>query len=230
MTSFRTLLAALMLLPTLANAQSPAAGGVFTVAYVETEASAAAAARAALELYRDAARARPGCLAVELFAQVGRPGHFAVLETWRDQAAIDARDPADKALLMEGLEPIRTSGYDERPYKPLTLAPPGTAAEAQTGVFVIAHVDVAPNTAAPMLLAQLAEASRAEAGNLRFDVIQHAARGNHFTVVEQWRSAAALEEHVGAAHTRRYRDDLQPLTGSPLDERVYTAVGGAAPK
>jgi quinol monooxygenase YgiN len=229
MTSFRTLLAAIMLLPTLANGQS-ATGGAFTVAYVEVEASAAAAGRAALEVYRDAVASRPGCLAVELFAQTGRPGHFAVIETWRDQAAVDARDPADKALLMEGLDPIRISGYDERPYKPLTLAPLGTAAESRIGVFVIAHVDVAPNTAAPMLLATLAEASRAETGNLRFDVVQHATRGNHFTVVEQWRSAAALDEHVGAAHTRHYRDELQPLTGSPLDERVYTAIGGAAPK
>ncbi len=230
MTPFRTLLAALMLLPSLANGQSPAAGGVFAVAYVETDASAAAAGRAALELYRDAVRERAGCLGVELFAQTGRPGHFAVLETWRDQAAFDARDPADKALLMEGLDPIRVSGYDERPYKPLALAPPGTAGEALTGVFVITHVDVAPNSVAPTLLAQLAEASRAEVGNLRFDVVQHAVRGNHFTVVEQWRSAAALEEHVSASHTRSYRDALQPLTGSPLDERLYTAVGGAGPK
>jgi quinol monooxygenase YgiN len=225
MTPFRTLLAALMLLPSLAHGQSPATGGVFAVAYVETEATAAAAGRAALELYRDAVREQLGCLAVELFAQSGRPGHFAVLEAWRDQAAFDARDPSHKSLLMEGLEPIRISGYDERLYKPLTLAPPKDPAAVQNGVFVISHVDVAPNTAAPTLLTQLAEASRAEAGNLRFDVVQHAARANHFTVVEQWRSAAALDEHASASHTRRYRDALQPLTGSPLDERVYTAIG-----
>ena len=48
--------------------------------------------------------------------------------------------------------------------------------------FVVAHVDVAPNTQAPALLQQLAEASRQEPGNLRFDVLQHAMRGNHFTV------------------------------------------------
>ena len=75
-----------------------------------------------------------------------------------------------------------------------------------------------------MLLENLAEASRREPGNLRFDVLQHAMRGNHFTVVEQWQDEAALDAHVAAAHTREYRDALQPLTGSPLDERVYTAV------
>ena len=91
---------------------------------------------------------------------------------------------------------------------------------------MIAHVDVAPNTQAPQLLARLAELSRNEQGNLRFDVLQHAQRGNHFTVVEHWRSEAALDAHVEAAHTREYRDALQPLTGSPLDERVYTAMAG----
>ena len=91
-------------------------------------------------------------------------------------------------------------------------------------VYVIAHVDVAPNSQAPVLLARLAEASRREAGNLRFDVVQHTMRANHFTVIEHWRSQQALDSHVAAAHTRQYRDELQPLTGSPLDERVYTSV------
>lgn len=223
MVSVRLVLAALMLIPSLGQGQGAAAGGVFAVAYVETEAGAAAAGRAALELYREAVGAQDGCLGVEVFAQNGRPGHFAVLEAWRDQAAFDARDPAARALLMEGLDPIRVSGYDERPYKPLALAAARSAAGGQ-GVFVIAHVDVAPNSAAPALLARLAEQSRTEAGNLRFDVVQHAQRGNHFTVIEHWRSEAALAEHGAAAHTREYRDALQPLTGSPLDERLYTRV------
>ena len=120
---------------------------------------------------------------------------------------------------------IRVSDYDERPYKTLTVEPGDTASAGPPSVFVLAHVDVAPNTQAPALLARLAELSRDEQGNVRFDVLQHAQRGNHFTVVEHWRSEGSLDEHVAAAHTREYRDALQPLTGSPLDERVYTPVG-----
>jgi autoinducer 2-degrading protein len=74
------------------------------------------------------------------------------------------------------------------------------------------------------MLRQLADASRKDDGNLRFDVVQFSVRPNHFTVVEQWRDQKALDAHVAGEHTRQYRDDLQPLTGSPLDERVYTAV------
>jgi quinol monooxygenase YgiN len=229
MPSLRALLVALSMLPPLAHAQ-PTTGatpeaGAFAVAYVETRADSAAAGRAALGQYRDAVRQQAGCLSVEVFAQAGRPGRFAVLESWRDGAALDARDPAAKRELLEALRPIRISDYDERPYKPLTR---GSAVDVErTSVFVIAHVDVAPNTKAPELLARLAELSRNEQGNLRFDVLQHAQRGNHFTVVEHWRTEAALDAHVAAAHTREYRDALQPLTGSPLDERVYSAIAGA---
>jgi quinol monooxygenase YgiN len=229
--SIRTLLAGVLLLPVLADAQptpgAPAAGGAFAVAYVEARADSAAPARAALARYRDAAKQQTECLAVEVFEQAGRPGRFAVLESWRDQAALDARDPTAKNRLLETLRPIRVSDYDERPYKALTIAAGEAAGAGRPSVFVIAHVDVAPNTQAPALLARLAERSRDERGNLRFDVLQHAQRGNHFTVVEHWRDEASLDEHVAAAHTREYRDALQPLTGSPLDERVYTAVAGS---
>jgi quinol monooxygenase YgiN len=49
-------------------------------------------------------------------------------------------------------------------------------------------------------------------------------RANHFTVFEVWRDQSALDAHVAAAHTRAYRDTVQPISGSPVDERVYTAV------
>ena len=39
-----------------------------------------------------------------------------------------------------------------------------------------------------------------------------------------WRDQKALDAHVAAAHTKQYRDTLQPMTGSPLDERVYKAI------
>ena len=74
------------------------------------------------------------------------------------------------------------------------------------------------------MLRRLAEASRQEPGNLRFDVVHHTMRANHFTVIETWRNQQALDAHTAAAHARQYRDELQPMTGSPLDERVYKAV------
>ena len=87
--------------------------------------------------------------------------------------------------------------------------------------MVVSHVDVAPNPQVAVMLKDLAEASRKEPGNVRFDVVQHTMRANHFTVVEIWRDQKALDVHVGSPHAKHYRDTLQPMTGSPLDERVY---------
>ena len=59
---------------------------------------------------------------------------------------------------------------------------------------------------------------------LDLDIVQHSMRANHFTVIEGWRNQQALDAHVAAAHTRQYRDAIQPMTGSPLDERVFKAI------
>lgn len=201
---------------------APADPSVYAVAYVEVRADAAGSARAALKEYRDAL-GKHGAARAEIFEQAGRPGHFAVVERWRDQSAFDARDAATRKRLLDALEPIRVSGYDERPYKTLSAAPE-VAVSARGTLYVVTHVDVIPNPQAAGLVARLAEASRKEPGNLRFDVVQHTMRANHFTVIERWRNQAALDAHVSAEHTRKYRDELQPLAGSPLDERVYVSI------
>ena len=193
------------------------------VSYVEVRAPAASTAVAGLKQYRETNRQRDGFVRFEIFEQVGRAGHFALVETWRSPEAFDARGTVAQEQLLRTLAPIRVSNYDQRPYKTLSV---GGTQPAATGraVSVIAHVDVSPDPRVAPMLVRLAAAARAEAGNLRFDVLQHTMRANHFTIVETWQSQEALDAHVAAAHTRQYRDELQPLTGSPLDERVYKAV------
>jgi quinol monooxygenase YgiN len=217
----------------------------YAVAYVEAIASASPKASALLKQYRDASTKQDGLVSLEVFEQIGRPGHFAVFEVWRDRKAFDARDTSAQKQLRDALQPIRVSDYDERPYKTITLddrrdrlqergdripreasadrGNPGGGSQAAQ-VIVITHVDVAPNPQVAVMLKDLAEASRKEAGSVRFDVVQHTMRANHFTVVEVWRDQKALDAHVAAAHTKQYRDALQPMTGSPLDERVYKAI------
>jgi quinol monooxygenase YgiN len=90
-------------------------------------------------------------------------------------------------------------------------------------VTVVSHVDIGGGAQidVPALLRKLSEASRGEAGSIRFDVLQHTIRTNHFTVVEIWDSQQALDRHAAAGHTKQYRDEVQPVSGSPVDERVY---------
>jgi quinol monooxygenase YgiN len=161
---------------------------------------------------------------MELFEQVDRPGHFCFIEAWSDSKASEAH-AAGAAMrdLRSAMESSRLSDFDQRPYKDLAVLP-GGAPNDQT-LFVISHVDIGGAAGAiPALLQSLTEASRKEAGNLRFDVLQHTMRANHFTVVEAWRNADAVAAHAAAVHTRQYRDKLQPSLGSPLDERIYRAV------
>jgi quinol monooxygenase YgiN len=206
-----------------ARADAPADVAVYAVSYVEVMPSSRAMAAAALKQYRDASRKQEGCLRLDLFEQIGRPGHFSVIETWRDQQTFDARGAVVQKQLLDALQPIRVSDYDQRPYKVLTVGSAPPAANGQA-ISVVAHVDTIAAPQAPALLKGLAEASRREEGNVRFDVLQHMMRANHFTVIETWQNQKAIDAHAAAAHTKQYRDQLHTITGSPVDERVYKAV------
>ena len=193
------------------------------VSYFEVTPSSVRPAEAALKQYRDTSRKDEGAIRIELFEQTGRPGRFSMIEAWRDQKAFDAhRMAAHTKELQSKLQPIRLSDHDQRPYKTLSAGPAPSASDR--AIYVVTHVDVGGQSDAPNLLRRLAEASRKDEGNVRFDVLQHIMRANHFTVVETWQSQKALDAHAAAAHTRQYRDALQPLLGSPLDERLYKAV------
>ena len=193
----------------------------YAVSYVEAMASSTGKAIALLKQYRDTSAKQDGFVSIEVFEQLGRPGHFALFEVWRDQKAFDARDAAAQKQLRDALQPMRVSDYDQRPYKTISVDDRRSGRLAASQVVVVSHVDVAPNPQVAVMLKDLAEASRKEPGNVRFDVVQHTMRANHFTVVEVWRDQKALDLHVGSPHAKHYRDTLQPMTGSPLDERVY---------
>lgn len=49
-------------------------------------------------------------------------------------------------------------------------------------------------------------------------------RPNHLTLVEVWRGNSDLEKHELAAHTRKFRDLLLPMSGSLYDQRLYQAI------
>lgn len=206
------------------GAQAPVDTAVHSVSYVEVMPSSRAIAVAALKQYRNLSSKDGGFVRVEIFEQVGVPGHFSIVETWADQKSFEAHRMAALTTGMLGkLDSIRTSDYDLRPYKSLTV---GSARAANNNaIYIVAHIDEAGGQAkAPVLLRQLAEASRNDDGNLRFDVLQHAMRPNHFTVVEAWQSQKALDSHAAAEHTKQYRNALAPITGSPIDQRLYKVV------
>jgi len=215
----RLFLFLLLLVPISAIAQDTT---FYSVSYIEVKPGSRTQAVAMLKQYRDITHRDDNNIRLEVFEQADRTGHFLLVETWKTAAAFDAKAPARKQL-ADVTDAIRTSGWDTRPYKTLSVAS-GTAEATNRSVYVISHVDVAPDPKVAAMLTTLAQASRLEDGNIRFDVLLHTMRSNHFEVIETWKSEKALENHANAAHTKKYRDDLQAALGSPLDERVYKAI------
>jgi len=224
----RLLFFLLLLVPMYAFAQAPERPPAppdttfYSVSYIEVKPSSRGVAVATLKQYREATHRDDFNIRLELFEQADRPGHFLIVETWRTAAAFDAKAGARKQL-ADSLEAMRVSGWDTRPYKTLSVASGPAEANAKS-FYVISHVDVTPDPKVAGMLTTLAQASRLEDGNVRFDVLLHTMRSNHFEVIETWQSQKALENHANAAHTKKYRDDLQSALGSPLDERIYRAI------
>ncbi len=90
-------------------------------------------------------------------------------------------------------------------------------------LFVVTHVDLTPNFLADgsKLLQQFAADSKHDAGVVRLELLEDNARSNHFTLVEVWENSKAFETHEAAAHTKSFREKLQPMLGSPFDERLH---------
>ena len=95
---------------------------------------------------------------------------------------------------------------------------------AREKIYVVTHVDVVPTEAAAgtKLLKQYVEESRKDKGAVRVEAYIQISRVNHFSVVEVWENRQALDAHEAAPHTKKFRQQIDPLLGSPYDERLHT--------
>jgi quinol monooxygenase YgiN len=209
--------------PAAAPPESP-----YAVTYIEVEPAQADASRRLLARYQEALKDK-GALEFAVFEQIGRPNHFAIVEQWPSAKARE--DNAASAASREfraALAPLLIAPYDERPHFALSTGPQstGTGAATPAAVYVVTHVDIVPpkRDEGAAEVRKLAEASRATAGNVRFDALVQASRLNHLTLVEAWTDAAAREAHSAANPTRSFRTALGPMSGALYDERLYTPL------
>ena len=224
----RFLLAATVV-PLGAGAQAPAPlvhpGEVYIAIYVEVLPGAVSAAAGLLKQYRDASRKDEGNLRAEVVQEVSRPNRFAVMAVWADQKAWEAHGKAAHTVQSrEKIVAIQAAPSDERVHNGMFVGP--KAAPGAGALLVLTHVDVPPplrDTLIPMLR-QLAEDTRKDAGNQRYEAQQQNNRTNHFTVVEAWANPKAYEAFIGTAVKRQFRDKFAPMTGALYDERLYRAV------
>jgi quinol monooxygenase YgiN len=98
--------------------------------------------------------------------------------------------------------------------------------DASKNVFIVTHIDVMPtySDSANKAIQKYAADSRKDQGAVRMEGLVQDGRPNHFTIVETWENRAAFEAHSGQAHTREFRETLQPMLGAPFDERLHEPI------
>jgi quinol monooxygenase YgiN len=199
---------------------------VYLATYVEVMPDAVTLGIALLKQYRDASSKEDGNLRAKALAEIERPNRFVVVEAWRDKAALEAHGQSVATLkFRDKLKAIADAPYDERITNALYVAQGKN--ESQSGaIYVVTHVDVIPAGKDDCMAALKAMSVdiAGDAGNISYEALQQANRGNHFTVIEAWTDRKALDAHAMAAHTRAFREKISPVAGALYDERIYEAL------
>jgi quinol monooxygenase YgiN len=197
----------------------------YTVTYVEVVPPSAVQAATLLKVYREAGRKDSGAVRLDVNQRLDRHNQFTVLGAWKDQKAFEAHlTTAHAKALNEKLAAMLAAPTDTRQHNALAVGDIKTARGAN--VTAVTHVDVIPPQKDNGIAAvkQLAEDSRKQNGNLRFDAWQQTNRPNHFTVVETWTNRAAYDAHFMHAQTKDFRGKLITMTGALYDERLYRTL------
>jgi len=211
---------------TLVQSAYAQATAAYLATYVEVMPNAAAFGTALLKQYRDASLKEDGNLRFDVLQELARPTRFAIVEAWRDKAALDAHaKTASTMQFRDKLKAIESAPYDERINNGLYIGQ-GNNESRSGAIYALTHVDVIPAGKDDCMAALKAMSldTANDPGNISYEVLQQANRSNHFTVIEAWTNKKALDAHAMAAHTRAFREKLMPIAGALYDERFYKAL------
>ena len=226
-TRFPLMLAA-ALLPLAATPQARAQDDptIYMVTYIEVVPAQKNQGAALLRQLAAASRKDAGAVRFEVLQRTAPAHHFLILEIWKDQQALDAHAAATHTReFRDKLKSMLMAPVDDRLCLTTFVAPPPPT-HASGAVYVVTHVDLPPASRDRITgpLKTLAEASRKEAANQRFDVVHQKNRINHFSVIEVWKDQKSSDAHELAGHTKDFRAVLVPMTGALYDQRWYKAL------
>jgi quinol monooxygenase YgiN len=204
--------------PATLDAQGDAT--LYLVRYIEARPASQMQVGALLKQLADASRA-DGPVRFEALQSASQPNQFLTLEIWKDQQALDAHAAAAHTKqFRERVAPLLLAPVDDRLCIATFVAPPRGGRGAS---YVVTHVDV-PGTnrdATLVALQALAQRTRNEPGNIRFDVVHQKDRTNHFSVIGVWSNPQSDLSHQGAPHTLSFRTTVTPMLGALYDQRWY---------
>ncbi|MEG3843421.1 putative quinol monooxygenase [Microcoleus sp. herbarium14] len=94
---------------------------------------------------------------------------------------------------------------------------------SQPTLRVVARLAAFPDKVAELksLLLSIIEPTRKEAGCIKYELLQNQADPTDFTFVEEWESAALLEQHLASTHIQAAVQQLEGLAVGPPDIRRY---------
>ncbi|HEX5211144.1 MAG TPA: antibiotic biosynthesis monooxygenase [Pseudolabrys sp.] len=208
-----------------APVRAQSASAIYVVGYIEVAPSAQSEAVPMLRALRDASRTEAGNNGFEVLQRIGQPQQFAILETWSDAKAQASHAAATStAQFHTKLTPYLAAPIDGRIHTGFAIGE--SKAPDQSSIYVLTHVDLigAKKEQGLAALKQLSIDSAQDAGLLRYDVWQQSSRPNHLTLIEVWHGKASFEKHEVAAHTRKFRELLLPMSGSLYDQRFYRSL------
>jgi len=201
---------------------------LYVATYIDIKRDALVEGIALLVLYRES-RTTAGGPNIDVLREISRPNRFAIIEACKDQSAFDDRERAEQTLQFRArLRAIHSSPYDQRVHSGFAIGS-STGQTTRESLCVVTHVDVPPprKDETEVLLKRLADQSRNDEGNIRYDVFQQIPpRTNHFTMFAAWKDADAFELHETKPHRKEVREALWPLLGAPYDERLYKPLRG----
>ena len=223
-----SLLLAMVLLP-IASMQTTYAqdNAVYVVSYLDVAPAARGMATSLLRQLASASRKDEGNMRFDILQRAAPSNQFAIVAIWKDQKAYDAHLAASHTKeFREKVKPQLISAIDDRVHTGMEIAATPAGKNGRGAIVVVTHVDVPPPKKDECIAAlkTLVADSRRDAGSVRFDVFQQGNRPNHFSVVEIWKSQSAYEAHITAVSTKKFRDQLTPMSGALYDERLYKAI------
>ena len=200
---------------------------VHVVSYIDVAPSARATATTLLQQFASASRKDAGNMRFDILQRMAPSNQFAIVAVWKDQNAYDAHLTAPHTKeFREKIKPDLISAIDDRVHTGMEIAAAPAGKNGRGAVVVVTHVDVPPPKKDECIAAlkTLVADSRKEGGSARFEVFQQGNRPNHFSVVEVWKDQRAYDAHITAAPTKKFRDQLTPMSGALYDERLYKAI------
>jgi quinol monooxygenase YgiN len=216
----------MLALPLAAMDVAVAQDNFYIVSYIEAAPQSADQARGLITQYVKALRQEPGSVQSVALQRIGAPNQFAIVEVWKDKDAQTSHAAAAPSQgFRSNLAPLLRSPYDERTHVPISVAP-ATKPPASGAIWVVTHIDIFPPSQAAGIgqIRTLADDSRKDEGNQRFDALQQTSRGNHETLIEAWENSSALAAHGASNHVKDFRAKLFPISGGLYDERVYQLI------